>query len=281
MRRKAVAHLKEELGFDPQVGFGLEDDKDEWVHREVVADQIARKYPEDPETGGPLGVSPLDTEAVRLLRSSASLEDPPPTFTDAAQLYLEEKIYGQINEKQKTNRIKLVSKIIIAALGSDPVLTKMRKKDAREVRDHMLSDRGMTTATVKRYINDIRAIINFGIDQFDLNEVTNPFGNLNIQSERASSEDRRSFTREELEATRTQINQSASPDLRLIWRLLEGTGCRLGEITGLLVSDLDLAGSIPSVVIQEHPHRRLKTLGSSRTIPLIGGCFGSSQRGCG
>jgi integrase len=59
--------------------------------------------------------------------------------------------------------------------------------------------------------------------------------------------------------------------------LLEGTGCRLAEITGLLASDVILDHPIPYLKIQQHSHRRLKTKGAARTIPLVGGALAAAK----
>jgi hypothetical protein len=147
IRRHAERALRD-LGFDPTgTGFGLDDGEVEWVHRSVISEGIAEKYPEDPETGYPIGVAPTDTEIVRMLHSSRPPDAPPPTFDDAARLYVEEKIQGQISARQNINRVIRVSKIVQSALGRDPVLTGLKKKDAREVRDHMLSTRASVRHT--------------------------------------------------------------------------------------------------------------------------------------
>ena len=51
----------------------------------------------------------------------------------------------------------------------------------------------------------------------------------------------------------------------------------MAEITGLLVSDVRLKDTIPHLVIQVHPHRRLKTKGSSRLVPLLGGALSAAE----
>jgi len=216
IRRHAERALRD-LGFDPTgTGFGLDDGEVEWVHRSVISEGIAEKYPEDPETGYPIGVAPTDTEIVRMLHSSRPPDAPPPTFDDAARLYVEEKIQGQISARQNINRVIRVSKIVQSALGRDPVLTGLKKKDAREVRDHMLSDKGISPSTTRRYLNDIRAIVNFGIDQFDLTGVSNPFTRLSVKTDAVSREARRSFNAEELQDVRTHVAHSVSKELKLI-----------------------------------------------------------------
>ena len=64
----------------------------------------------------------------------------------------------------------------------------------------------------------------------------------------------------------------------LIWRILEGTGCRLAEVTGLTVDDVrDLDGEQPYLDIRPHPHRRLKNKSSVRRVPLIGDALDAAK----
>lgn len=48
------------------------------------------------------------------------------------------------------------------------------------------------------------------------------------------------------------------------------SGCRLGEATGLAISDIHLDTPVPYVKIQPHPWRSLKTANSERDVPLVG-----------
>ena len=50
--------------------------------------------------------------------------------------------------------------------------------------------------------------------------------------------------------------------------LLGETGCRLAEIVGLRLEDIDLEGDL--IHIHPNPARRLKTNNSKRTLPLVG-----------
>lgn len=67
------------------------------------------------------------------------------------------------------------------------------------------------------------------------------------------------------------MNGKLKGDLRMIWGLLEGTGCRLAEIIGLRIEDVcDVEGHIPHIIIRPNPVRRLKNLSSRRSVPIIG-----------
>ena len=141
----------------------------------------------------------------------------------------------------------------------------------------MLSNRDMSGSSAQRYLNDIRAVLNFALEEFDLEQAKNPFSKLSIPASSGSKEDRRAFTKDELIAVKGRVQAHVNPELQLIWKILEGTGCRIAEVTGLFVSDVLLTDRIPHLVIQEHPHRRLKTRGSSRLVPLVGGALSAAE----
>ena len=44
----------------------------------------------------------------------------------------------------------------------------------------------------------------------------------------------------------------------------------LGEIAGLMISNVMLHHSVPHLVIRQHPHRRLKNASARRLLPLVG-----------
>ena len=57
-------------------------------------------------------------------------------------------------------------------------------------------------------------------------------------------------------------------DLALILLIVAFTGARLGEIIGLRLEDIRLAGKNPSIHIREYGQRTLKTSNSARELPL-------------
>ncbi|RPG40986.1 MAG: hypothetical protein CBC34_011440 [Hyphomicrobiaceae bacterium TMED74] len=275
VHREALRRLNE-VGFNEVEGFGLDDDG-ESLHREVISDQLTQEYPVDTETGYPIIDNPVVSRQLLILNSASPVKERY-RFTDAVSLYFDEKVKGSSDEKRKRNRIDLVSTLVLEALGRDPFIDSIKKRDAREVREFMLSDKVLTGSTARRYLNDIRAILNVAIDQFDLDRTSNPFSNLSIPASSGTKDDRRAFTKGELIDVRGRIQTHVNPELQLIWKMLQDTGCRMAEITGLLVSDVRLKDPIPHLVIQVHPHRRLKTKGSARLVPLVGGALIAAEK---
>ncbi|MER9699882.1 tyrosine-type recombinase/integrase [Mesorhizobium sp. M0146] len=271
-------------GFDPR--WNVEDldpeDDDDFDDAELVArtqrvEAIAKKYPQD-ERGRPAGITAKDAALLHLLGLGVAATMPAPTLEDAKRRYIKEKVEGTHNEQDKIQRVERVIGHVEATLGRRDIgLSDIRKTDAIDIRDHML-DVIKSPATVKRYLNDLRAIFQFGLDLFDLTKaVSNPFHNLTVKMSTVAKDDRDPFTEDQLKRTRRWILGHAGEDLQRIWRLLEGTGCRLGEVTGLLVSDVRLDHKFPHISLVFHPHRRLKTKGSVRSVPLIGDALKAAQ----
>lgn len=286
--QRAINDMKE-LGFNPYQGEGDGDEGDlSWIARSVVAEQIAAKYERDPETDYPIGVSEKDTELVRALNSSTLPEAPEPTVEDAKRLYLEDR-FAQGNpspkeRKKDEQRAERAVGHIKVALGDMPTIVSLKRADARTVLSHM---RGVikSPSTIDRYLNDVRAIISHGIKEFDLSGVVDPFKGLSAsgggEAEAARSK-RNPFTAEQLKNTRSRIlTMARHDDIKLIWRLLEGTGCRLSEITGLRLADAVTEGTTPHVNVEWHEDRRLKTEVSRRKVPLVGDALAAAQEAIG
>nr|WP_246699517.1 tyrosine-type recombinase/integrase [Rhizobium sp. BK538] len=99
----------------------------------------------------------------------------------------------------------------------------------------------------------------------------NPFAGLELPKSLISDKEVRDALPDDVvTATRKLIIENANPDLKAIWRLLEGTGCRLAEITGLRVQDISTEGGTPHIKIVAHEARQLKNASSKRDVPLVG-----------
>lgn len=218
----------------------------------------------------------VETRAVAILSSGGELSRPIPTIEDARKLYLKERVQGDINETAKMARLnRAMEHLAGASIGKDRALTSLTREDARNVRDHLERDRNVKRATVRRYINDLTALVNLGMIEFGLRDaMSNPFQNLSIRGGDASStaarDERKPIPEAMIGPIRERIEAHAGDELWHIWRMVEGTGCRLGEVAGLLLSDVMVGAAIPYINLIPHPHRRLKTAGSVRRVPLIG-----------
>lgn len=212
---------------------------------------------------------PVEARAVAILSGGGKLSRPAPTIEDARKLYLKERV---ADDPKKTMELERVFKLVSEALQSDRTLASLKREDAKEVRDHMAD--GRKASSVDRYLNVVRAVTNHAIREFDLTGVANPFMNLEADPTRAKAEPdrdkRRPYTEEEAKAVTARIASHARPDLRHIWQIMEGTGCRIAEVAGLRVADVHLSHAIPHMTVEWHDDRRIKNTVSRRNVPLFG-----------
>ena len=88
-----------------------------------------------------------------------------------------------------------------------------------------------------------------------------------IKGEGNDSLKRGVFTNEQLKLGYDKAIKSGS-QIKLLMPLLGETGCRLAEIVGLRVEDINLENDL--IHIRPNSARRLKTRNSERTLPLVG-----------
>ena len=126
--------------------------------------------------------------------------------------------------------------------------------------------RGNKTATIRRRINSLSAILTYAYAELDLDK-RNPFSRLIIKAEGEDSHKRGTFTHDQLKEGYEKALASGS-QIKLLMPLLGETGCRLAEIVGLRLEDIDLENDL--IHIRPNSARRLKTRNSQRTLPLVG-----------
>ena len=131
---------------------------------------------------------------------------------------------------------------------------------------HHLQLRGNKTATIRRRINSLSAILNYAYAELDLDK-RNPFTRLIIRHEGQDASKRGTFTIEQLKNGYDTAIASGS-QVKLLMPLLGETGCRLAEIVGLELQDIDMENEL--IHIRPNAIRRLKTRNSERTLPLLG-----------
>ena len=131
---------------------------------------------------------------------------------------------------------------------------------------HHLQLRGNKTATVRRRINSLSAILNYAYAELDLDK-RNPFTRLIIRQEGQDASKRGTFTNEQLKNGYDTVIAAGS-QVKLLMPLLGETGCRLAEIVGLELRDIDMENEL--IHIRPNPIRRLKTRNSERILPLVG-----------
>ena len=151
------------------------------------------------------------------------------------------------------------------SLAGDRDVSEYTREDAKLFVRH-LEMRGNKTATIRRRINSLSAILNYAYAELDLDK-RNPFSRLIIKAEGEDSHERGTFTNEQLKQGYEKALASGS-QIKLLMPLLGETGCRLAEIVGLRLEDIDLENDL--IHIRPNSARHLKTRNSQRTLPLVG-----------
>ncbi|MEO0375475.1 MAG: site-specific integrase [Cyanobacteria bacterium P01_A01_bin.17] len=290
---RELLELGENPNFNPKdVGMDVPDDNSEhiklpngrgiWIdhgkmaeaeHRSRLAEEMLAQYPVNPETGEPEGV-PLDQLAVILALNNGLGKAPSPTLGDALDLYLKEKVSGTArNVNKMSQRVEKVFRLAAEALKIDIYefrLADLRRVHAKALRDYLL-ERGIKPSSVKRDISSIKAAINHALVELDHTHLANPFNKLPIPLDNAPNNDRLPFPSDVLRQIDALIDEKANLEVKLIWKMLKGTGCRPSEIRGLRPSDVDLESDVPFIFVRWHEGRRVKNITySTRYVPLLG-----------
>ena len=151
------------------------------------------------------------------------------------------------------------------SLAGDRDVSEYTRQDAK-LFVHHLEMKGNKTATIRRRINSLSAIINYAYSELELDK-RNPFTRLFIQNEGADVFKRESFTNDQLKWGYDKALSSGST-IKLLMPLLGETGCRLAEIVGLRLEDINLDNDL--IHIRPNSARRLKNKTSERVVPLVG-----------
>ena len=151
------------------------------------------------------------------------------------------------------------------SLAGDRDVSEYTREGAKLFVRH-LEMKGNKTATIRRRINSLSAILNYAYAELDLDK-RNPFSRLIIKAEGEDSHKRGTFTNDQLEEGYDKALASGS-QIKLLMPLLGETGCSIAEIVGLRLQDIDLENDL--IHIRANSARRLKTRNSQRTLPLVG-----------
>jgi integrase len=217
--------------------------------------------------------TPAEREAVRLLKEGETI--PEPRLSDALEIYLKLHPRGR-KAKFKADAERVFAQVYTTV--GDLSLADCRRDHAHKLVEAMQS-RGNKTLTVRRNLNTLVAVYNRGLREFDIHGRNNPFESIQIAEERQDIKERAPYTADEL-LTVSKACRAKDDTIRHIVALQSDTGARLGEIVGLLRSDVVLDGPVPHIIIQPHPKlgRTLKTPNSERKVPLVGEALWAAQR---
>ena len=182
-----------------------------------------------------------------------------------------------VGEEEETKEYKARRKavfLLMEQVGDLPVVAYTRDH-ANGLVEHLLA-KGLSTSTVKRYLNYISPVFNTAIRENEL-EKTNVFSSVRIPGLGKDMKTRDPFTTEEL----TQLQRACvekDDSVRWLIALLSDTGMRVAEAVGLRAEDIRLDADVPHLIVRPNASRGLKTAGSERVIPLIGHALWAAQR---
>lgn len=160
-------------------------------------------------------------------------------------------------------------------------LVDLKREHARRLRDFLLKEtkadgKPLAAGSLQRERNMLVAMVNLAIVEFDLEgKAANPFKTMDLTRKDAPVETegskREPLPEEVIKAMRVRVRDHVNePALVLIWQLIQGTGCRVGEVVGLRVEDVVVDHRYPHLRILWHERRRVKTKVSIRDVPLVG-----------
>ncbi|WP_342070558.1 site-specific integrase [Yoonia algicola] len=240
---------------------GLEDDP------QFAAQMIVKGIRDRPDT------DPL------LIKALVNPKAAPPEVTvqDAANLYAQDK--GITNKKDSMVRFDRTLRRLTDTLGplDQMPLKSLRREHGRKLMQVLLGLKKadgspIALGTAQRDAIIVSALITHGLKEYDLSvEVANPFMRLPWPAEEVQAVNKKLPLPDELiERIGRRLVRGRTEELPLMWRLLKGTGMRLGEIAGLTQDDLVLNDETPHVLVRPNSVRNLKTASSNRSVPLTG-----------
>lgn len=195
-----------------------------------------------------------------------------PTVTKAKALYL-----GQVGTgRSKTffNSVERAVSCFIECCG-DKSIDSISRADVNDIRDNLIES-GLSSASVKRNLSTLRALVWFACREVGLNP--NPsFASVYLPKLESNRPERMPIPLATIRTIQDECRQ-LDDEARWLIALLSDTGMRLSEALGLKASDIVTQNGIPSVSIQESHWRPLKTKTSTRTIPLVGAALWASER---
>ena len=243
---------------------GLEDDP------EFAAREIAKGLADLPNT------NPLLLKAL----VNPDADAPKLSLQDAKNMYAREKRMPD-NELVRLDRI---TRRLEEALGPlDKVtLEGLRRDHGRRYMDLMLKTtkldgQPLSVATCAKESKIIAAMVNHAMREGDI-ETKNPFIGLPWPKDTGPKVNKKLPLPDDLiERVEERLKDGQTEELPLMWRLLKGTGMRLGEVAGLSQEDIVLNAQTPHILVRPNGIRDLKTASSNRSVPLSGDALSAAE----
>ena len=180
---------------------------------------------------------PDDVSTFEFLKGERNSE---PLLSIACQNYLQMK--GRLDDKRfHRHTTRVVGEVI--ELAGDKLLSAYSRADAVAFRDKLLA-RKVSSATVKRNFECIRAVWNYSAREYGLN-INNPFANMNYGSG-AEPVKRKPVPIESIRLVQNEC-MKADDEIRWLIALISDTGMRLAEAAGVHKDDVHLDEDMPLI----------------------------------
>lgn len=208
-------------------------------------------------------LSAVELKALQILKGGSTKR---PRLSDALDIYL--TTHRHADRKKATDRAKRDWGQLVDMAG-DIFIAELGREHARAFVARCAAN-GMKTATQRRAVNTLNAVLNVAIRELDIRDCLNPFASVPIANEGKDSKEVKTPSPAELAEVLAKFGSDNS-DPGLVIRIQMGIGSRVGEVSGLATSDVVLDAETPYLKIQEQPWRSLgKSDASTRDVPLVG-----------
>ena len=194
-----------------------------------------------------------------------------PKLTTGLEVYLRLKGIGRPDTFEAGARRSIG---YLLEVSEDKAVDIYERKDANALREY-LKGRGLAKESIARNMSNVRAVINFVLREHGLS-TNSAFSGVYL-GETEAPKKRYVPTIPELK-TLQQLCRTQDDELRWIIGIILNTGMRLSEAVGLSKDDLCLGSDVPHLRVRPQPWRRLKTLSSERSIPLVGVSLWAAKR---
>jgi integrase len=234
-------------------------------------DEIMGRYDQFEERPEP---RPQDKLTLDILMSGKV----PRTLSDARDKHIE---LGKLSKEPKQIQQYERAWGILMGITGDIPLDQLRREHANQFVKKVISQgkglNGNGPATVERYLKQISPVITTAIRELEL-PITNPFLGVVIPNkDEGQRKPRESFSSSELIAIQAKCRE-VNDQRRWAIAMLSDSGARLAEVIGLRKCDVMLDAPVPHIIIKAHEGRRLKTIASTRKVPLVGEALWAAQQ---
>ena len=194
-----------------------------------------------------------------------------PYISVALETYLDLK--GRDRSPSFESSVRRSVSYLIEELG-DKRIDKYARSEALAFRDALLQ-RQLSISSVKRNFTNINAVL--GLVCKELGHPDSATFRGLFFKETPECAKRLAVPPKQLQQLQIQC-MTTDDEHRWLLAMISDTGVRLSEAIGLSTNDIKLHGTVPHLVLQPHPWRRLKTVGSRRKIPLVGSALWAAHR---